>query len=122
MKPSSEGTCSPILANIFAHHVIDTWFEEQVKPRCAGQVTLYRFADDMVICCQYERDARRILRALEKRLEKYHLKLNAAKIRLVPFAKPAFQRQRQPTSFDFLGFTFYMGTLAERRRDPEAEK
>ena len=30
--------CSPILANIFAHYVIDEWFEEIVKPRCAGRV------------------------------------------------------------------------------------
>ena len=41
---------------------------EVVQPRCAGRVRLYRYADDMVVCCQYERDAQRILRALEKRL------------------------------------------------------
>jgi group II intron reverse transcriptase/maturase len=54
--------CSPILANIFAHYVIDEWFEEVVKKHCTGKVELYRYADDAVICCQYERDAKRILR------------------------------------------------------------
>jgi RNA-directed DNA polymerase len=34
--------CSPILANIFAHHVLDTWFEAVVKAHCRGQVALYR--------------------------------------------------------------------------------
>lgn len=34
--------CSPILANIFAHEVIDTWIEELVKPRCRGRVALFR--------------------------------------------------------------------------------
>jgi len=38
--------CSPILANIFAHHVLDTWFEAVVKRHCGGQVALYRYADD----------------------------------------------------------------------------
>ena len=47
--------CSPILANIYAHYVIDEWFEDVVQPRCAGRVRLYRYADDMVVCCQYER-------------------------------------------------------------------
>src|SRR5262245_46499864 len=34
--------CSPVLANIFAHHGLDTWFEGVVKPHCRGQVALYR--------------------------------------------------------------------------------
>jgi len=38
--------CSPILANIFAHYVIDEWFDEVVKSHCSGQVELFRYADD----------------------------------------------------------------------------
>ena len=38
--------CSPVLANIFAHKVIDSWVEEMVKPNCKGKVKLFRFADD----------------------------------------------------------------------------
>ena len=41
--------CSPVLANIFAHHVLDTWFEEVVKPHCRGQVALYRYADGTLV-------------------------------------------------------------------------
>lgn len=37
--------CSPVLANVFAHEVIDTWVEETVKAHCAGRVALYRYAD-----------------------------------------------------------------------------
>jgi len=40
--------CSPILANIFAHYVIDEWFDEVVKSHCSGQVELFRYADDGV--------------------------------------------------------------------------
>ncbi len=39
--------CSPILANVFAHYVIDEWFEDVVKQHCAGKVELFRYADDV---------------------------------------------------------------------------
>lgn len=96
---------SPILSNIFAHYVIDAWFEDTVKPRCAGQVALFRYCDDLVIGCQSERDAARIRAALGKRLAKYHLRLNEEKTRVVPFSR----RNGGGQSFDFLGFTFYWG-------------
>jgi RNA-directed DNA polymerase len=38
--------CSPILAHIFAHHVLDTGCEEAGKAHCRGQVARYRYADD----------------------------------------------------------------------------
>ena len=59
-----------------------------------------------MICCQYDRDAQRIRRALPKRLAKYKLRLNEEKTRMVFFSKRAYQQQRS-ASFDFLGFTFY---------------
>jgi len=34
--------CSPVLANIFAHYVIDDWFENIVKAHCGGQVDMCR--------------------------------------------------------------------------------
>ena len=40
--------CSPILANMVAHYVIDTWFEQVVKQHCYGSVELFRYADDFV--------------------------------------------------------------------------
>jgi group II intron reverse transcriptase/maturase len=101
--------CSPILSNIFAHYVIDEWFEDVVKEHCAGKVELFRYADDAVICCQYESDSKRILRALVNRLEKYGLKLNEEKTRLVSFSKQAYRHGVKQSAFDFLGFTFYIG-------------
>src|SRR5262245_55654093 len=114
LKLSEEGVpqgscCSPILANIFAHHVLDTWFDTVVKRHCTGQVALYRYADDAVICCQYTRDAERILRALRQRLAKYHLRLNEEKTRLVPFATQMARRGESQGAFEFLGFIFYWG-------------
>jgi RNA-directed DNA polymerase len=112
LQVSEEGVpqgsiCSPILANIFAHYVIDTWFEETVRPQCAGRVALFRYADDAVVCCQYAWDAERIRAALAERLAKYHLALNEEKTKLIPFQRA--QRGDGRAAFDFLGFTFYWG-------------
>ncbi len=40
------GVISPVLANIFLHHVLDEWFEREVRPRLKGRGFLIRFADD----------------------------------------------------------------------------
>lgn len=114
LKISEEGVpqgcvCSPILANIFAHIVIDEWFEVIVKPRCEGAVTMFRYADDMVICCRYQRDAERINTALGKRLARYQLKLNEDKTKMVSFSKSQHRAGNLQGIFDFLGFTFYWG-------------
>lgn len=101
--------CSPILANIFAHYAIDVWFNTVVKAHCAGQVEMFRYCDDLVVCCQYERDAIRIRKALKSRLAKFNLQLNEEKTKLVHFSKCANQPKSNPNTFNFLGFTFYWG-------------
>lgn len=112
---TEEGTpqgslCSPILANIVAHYVIDEWFSETVKKHVRGSVELFRYCDDLVICCRYKDDAERIKVAMDRRLGKYGLKLNQEKSRLVKFSKNDmfFQNEKQGV-FDFLGFTFHLG-------------
>ena len=114
LRMSDEGVpqgsiCSPILSNIFAHYVIDLWIEDMVKPNCKGQVKLFRYADDAIICCQYDEDAQRIRKTLGKRLEKYKLKLNEDKTKQVLFDKRIVAQGGKQGSFDFLGFTFYWG-------------
>lgn len=114
MVISDEGVvqgsaCSPIIANIFANEVIDEWIEATVKPHCSGDVKMARYADDIVICCQYNRDAERIKRALAQRLAKYGLKMNEDKTKLVKFSKRQQRQGIKQETFDFLGFTFYLG-------------
>jgi RNA-directed DNA polymerase len=111
--------CSPILANIFAHYAIDVWIEDMVKPNCKGTVRLFRYADDGVICCQYASDAQRIKYALGKRLEKYKLQLNEEKTKLVPFNKRQAALGIKQGTFDFLGFTFYLGKSRSGRSIPK---
>ena len=94
---------------MYAHHVLDEWFERTVKRHCKGEVELFRYADDLVICCQYARDAQRIRKALVGRLGKFGLTLNEAKTRLVPFSRRCANARGRQAVFDFLGFTFYWG-------------
>jgi RNA-directed DNA polymerase len=101
--------CSPVISNIVAHYVIDSWLEETVKPLMKGMVKAFRYADDLVICCRYEEDAKRIKRVLGKRLAKYKLELNEEKTSMVNFSKNNFRRGIKQGSFEFLGFRFYLG-------------
>ena len=124
IKVSEEGVpqgsiCSPILANIFAHHAIDMWIKETVQPHCRGAVRLFRYADDAVICCEFDGDAQRIRKALIKRLEKFKLQLNEEKTKLVSFDRRAASRGVEQGTFDFLGFTFYIGKSRNGRMIPK---
>jgi group II intron reverse transcriptase/maturase len=110
------GVVSPLLANVYLHEVLDTWFEAEVRPRLKGQAHLVRYADDAVIGFSLEEDARRVMDVLPKRFGKYGLTLHPEKTRMVPFRPPRrTERDRarggsgppQPGSFDLLGFTHY---------------
>lgn len=70
---------------------------------------MIRYADDIVIACQYKSDAIRIKVALNKRLEKFGLKMNEEKTKLVNFSKAKQRGGIKQQTFDFLGFTFYFG-------------
>jgi hypothetical protein len=98
-----------MLANIFLHYVLDEWFETVVKPRMKGRVFLIRFADDFVIGCELEYDARRIMEVLPKRFNRFKLTIHPKKTTLVEFGNPNSQRRsgNAKSTFDFLGFTHY---------------
>ena len=103
-------TISPLLANIYLHHVLDEWFEEVVKPRLRGEAHEIRFADDAILCFHYREDAEKVRNVLPKRFAKYGLTLHPEKTRLLEFGRYAEERakrqgKKKPNTFDFLGFT-----------------
>jgi len=79
------GVVSPVLANIYLHHVLDQWFEQDVRPRLKGNSIFVRYADDSVMAFEVLEDARRVLAVLGKRLARYGLTLHPDKTRLVDF-------------------------------------
>lgn len=110
------GVISPLLANIYLHEVIDTWFVREVQPRLRGLSHLVRYADDLLIICALEEDARRIMEVLPKRLGRFGLTMHPDKTRLVRFVRPTRppgeddnDEGPSPGSFNFLGFTHFWG-------------
>jgi group II intron reverse transcriptase/maturase len=110
------GVVSPILANIYLHEVLDTWFEQRVKPHLRGRAFMVRYADDAVLVFSDRQEAERVLQAFKRRCSEYGLELHPEKTRLVRFRRPPRppgykgpDDEQRPGSFDFLGFTHFWG-------------
>lgn len=105
------GVISPLLANVYLHYVLDLWAHQWRKRSARGEVRLVRYADDVVMCFQYEQDARAMRAALTERVAKFGLELHPDKTRLLRFGRfaqrdvRAMDGRARPETFDFLGFT-----------------
>jgi len=93
---------SPVLANLFMHYAFDKWLEREFPA-----VEFERYADDAVVHCATQRQAREVLAALEQRMAEVGLQLHPDKTRIV-YCKDRKRCQRYdgPASFTFLGYTF----------------
>lgn len=103
LTQSTDGTpqgsiMSPILANIYLHYALDTWFLENYGSNSA---VIVRYADDAVFMFSKEEQAREFLARLKIRLSLYGLSLNDEKTGITDF------RKGRENIFHFLGFTFY---------------
>ncbi|HEV2371555.1 MAG TPA: group II intron reverse transcriptase/maturase [Streptosporangiaceae bacterium] len=114
LQPRDRGTpqgspVSPVLANLFMHYAFDTWLVREFPA-----VKFERYADDAVIHCVSERQARTVLAALHERMAEVGLDLHPGKTMIV-YCKDSNRRgPAGPASFDFLGYTF-RPRLARRR-------
>ena len=106
------GIVSPILANIYLHFVLDLWIEKVVAKKSQGEVIFMRYADDIIVGFETQRDAERYLNALPQRLAKFHLRLAEEKSGLVKFNR---WELKDNGTFCFLGFDFYW---APTRKNP----
>lgn len=89
------GIISPILANIYLHYVLDEWIEKDIKRRYRGEVHEVRYADDFVICFEYEKEAKKFYEELKERLKKFNLEVAEEKSKIVKFRKKQQWKQRQ---------------------------
>jgi RNA-directed DNA polymerase len=99
---------SPLISNIFLHYVLDEWFTAQIQPMLKGESFIIRYADDYLLGFTSREDALRVMEVLPKRMAKYGLTLHPEKTRLIDLSEPG-QRGEEKQTFDFLGFTHYMG-------------
>lgn len=104
---------SPVLANIYMYYALILWFEK-IKKVSKGYVEIINYADDMIICFQYENEAKKIYELMKIRLKQAGLEFAEDKTRLIEFGRFAVERRNKrglgkPETFDFLGFTHYCG-------------
>jgi group II intron reverse transcriptase/maturase len=112
------GLISPLLANLYLHHVLDLWALSWRKQHATGEMYVVRYADDFVIALQKEQDAAAIERVLTRRFADFGLKLHPQKTRVIEFGRFAEESRARrglakPETFDFLGFTHIAGKSRE---------
>lgn len=100
------GIISPILSNIYLHYVLDEWFTDQIQPLLKGKSFIIRYADDYVLGFSDQSDAKRVMEVLPKRFARYKLTIHPEKTKLIDLNS---QRGESDRSFEFLGFTHYLG-------------
>lgn len=99
------GLISPVLANVYLHYVLDTWFDYVKEKEFKGEMYMVRYADDFVCMFQYENEAQKFYQMLIERLKKFGLEIADDKSRILPFGRYTGNKE----NFDFLGFTHING-------------
>lgn len=105
---------SPLLSNIYLHHVLDTWFGWINARQFGRRMRMVRYADDAVFTSFHVKQAERFRTLLAKRLNEYGIKLNEEKTAVLLSGEHEAKRHaelglRMP-SFTFLGFLHVWGS------------
>lgn len=106
------GVVSPVLANLFMHYAFDLWLT-----RTFPGVPWCRYADDGLVHCKTEQEARAIMAALSARLAECGLQMHPKKTQIV-YCKDGARKGKYPkVKFDFLGYCFRPRVVKNRKRN-----
>ena len=95
------GVISPVLSNLFLHYVFDTWMQ-----RNHPEMLWCRYADDGLVHCETEAEAKALLLGLRQRFNDCGLEMHPDKTQIV-YCKDSNRKGKYNTiSFDFLGYTY----------------
>jgi len=95
------GVVSPMLANLFLHYAFDEWMSNGFE-----RIPFERYADDIVVHCFSEKQAKWIKAMIEQRLLQWGLELHPEKTKIVYCKDDNRQQSYSTEAFDFLGYTF----------------
>ena len=92
---------SPLLANVFMTYAFDMWLAREHPG-----VPFERYADDIVVHCESEEQARHLWKQIAERLKALGLELHPEKTKVVYCKDANRPGDSEHTSFDYLGYTF----------------
>ena len=112
------GIVSPLLANVYLHHVLDQWFDQVVRSHSGGKLMMIRYADDYVCLFQYKADAERFYAVMPKRLKKYGLGLSVEKSGLKRLSRfsPGLHNSIEFLSIEYYWKPDYYGEMRMMKR------
>ena len=107
-----EGTAqgsslSPLLGNVYLHHVLDVWFEREVRPQLSGRAALVRYGGRLRALFRTRGRRRADVEHARGAVQEFGLTLHPKKTRRFPFQPPKDGGGKGSATFDFLGFTLY---------------
>lgn len=105
------GPISPLIANIFLHYGFDLWMTREFPG-----VQFERFADDVVVHCVTERQARQLREAIGRRLADVGLLLHPDKTRIVYCKDDKRHLKYDQVTFTFCGYQFRPRKAFDKRR------
>jgi group II intron reverse transcriptase/maturase len=95
------GVISPLLANLYLHFTLDKWFDKNHP-----DVRFVRYADDVVVHCNSERQAQYILTQIRNRLGEVKLSIKESKTKIAYCKDYRRKANHEHVTFEFLGFSF----------------
>ncbi|HWJ19284.1 MAG TPA: group II intron reverse transcriptase/maturase, partial [Geobacterales bacterium] len=95
------GVVSPVLANLFLHYTFDLWMA-----RAFPHLRWCRYADDGLVHCRTEKEARAVWDALNARMTECRLELHPTKTKIVYCRDNRRKANYENVAFDFLGYCF----------------
>jgi group II intron reverse transcriptase/maturase len=104
------GVISPLLANLFLHYAFDLWMR-----RTFPSIRFERYADDAIVHCGSERQAREVLEAIRGRFAQCGLELHPMKTRIVYCKDSNRPGGFEHIKFDFLGYSFQPRQAKDRK-------
>ena len=103
------GVISPVLANLFMHYAFDDFMSKEFPT-----IQWVRYADDGVLNCASLKQAKYIIKVLDKRFKTFGLELNLEKTKIVYCKDEHRKGDYENIQFDFLGYTFRMRSAVDK--------
>ena len=92
---------SLLLANLFLHYAFDAWMRRKYP-----EIPFERYADDVIVHCKTEVEAKELRTAIGERLGQCKLELHSEKTKVIYCKDDKRRSTYSDEKFDFLGFTF----------------